>query len=91
VGHELKKTRPAVVISPDELNESLDTVIVAPMTTSATPAPFRVPLVFNGKKGLVLTDQIRTVDSQRLVRKLGRIAGKTLALTLHILQEMFIE
>jgi mRNA interferase MazF len=89
IGREIKKTRPALVVSPDELNSHLDTVIVSPMTTGALPAPFRVPLVFQGKKGLVLVDQVRAVDKERLLRRVGRISGRLLAQTLEVLQEMF--
>ena len=91
VKREMKKTRPALIVSPDELNAHLDTVIVSPMTTGGTSAPFRIPLVFDGKKGLILADQIRAVDKERLLRKAGRVPGKTLAQTLRVLQEMFIE
>lgn len=91
VGREIKKTRPGLVVSPDELNESLETIIVLPMTTAASPAPFRVSVVFGGKTGLILPDQIRAVDRQRLVRRIGRVSGKTLVATLRLLQEMFAE
>ena len=91
IGREIKKTRPALVVSPDELNVDLETVIVSPMSTGGLPAPFRISLVFQGKKGLIFADQIRTVDKQRLLHRVGRIPGKTLAQTLKILQEMFVE
>lgn len=91
IGHETKKTRPAVIISPDELNQSLATVIVAPMTTSSLNRPYRVPVVFGGKKGLVLIEQIRAVDKDRLVKRVGRVPGKTLVESLRTLQEMFAE
>jgi mRNA interferase MazF len=91
VGREIKKTRPALVMSPDELNESLDTVIVAPMTTGATRAPYRVPVVFESKRGLILVEQMRAVDRQRLVRRVGRVSGKVLSASLHVVVEMFTE
>lgn len=75
IGHEVKKTRPAVVVSPDELNDLLSTVIVAPMTTARLKAPYRVPIVFGGKKGLVLAKQLRAVDKERLLRRVGRVPG----------------
>ena len=91
VGSEIQKTRPCVVVSPDEMNAHLRTVIVAPMTTGSRPAAFRVPLSFQGKKGLIVLDQIRTVDKGRLAKRLGAVSAKTLALTLAALQEVFTE
>jgi mRNA interferase MazF len=91
VGREMRKTRPAVIVSPSELHDHLQTVLVAPMTTAGFPAPFRIPLVFKGKSGLVLPDQIRAVDRQRLVKRVGRLQAKTLAATLRVLQELFAE
>ena len=91
VGREIKKTRPAVVVSPDELNEFLDTAIVSPMTSGSSPAPFRVPIAFENKPGLILVEQLRAVDKQRLVRRVGRISGRALVETLRVLQEMFAE
>jgi mRNA interferase MazF len=91
VGHEIKKTRPCVVISPDEMNHHIRTVIVAPMTTRGRSYPTRVPCKLKGKSGQVVLDQLRTVDSVRLVRKLGRIGQKTGTEVLAVLQEMFAE
>jgi mRNA interferase MazF len=71
VGSEIQKTRPCVIISPPEMHDHLRTVIVAPMTTGSRVAGFRVPVSFQGKEGLVLLDQIRTVDKRRLVKPLG--------------------
>ncbi len=71
VGSEIRKTRPCVIISPSDLHNHLRTVIVAPMTTGSRAAPFRVPVTFQGKAGLMLLDQIRTVDKSRLVKWLG--------------------
>lgn len=73
VGSEIKKTRPCVIISPNELNRHLATVIVAPMTTKGRTYPTRVPCVFEGKAGEIVLDQLRTVDRTRLVKRLGRI------------------
>ncbi len=87
----LDKIRPAAVVSPSELHDHLQTVLVAPMTTAGFPAPFRIPLVFKGKHGLLLPDQIRAVDRQRLVKKIGKLQPKTLASTLRVLQELFAE
>jgi mRNA interferase MazF len=91
VGSEIQKTRPCVIISPPEMHDYLRTVMVAPMTTGSLPAPFRIELNFAGKTGLILLDQIRTIDKQRLVRRLGTIDLKTLSNTLTRLREMFEE
>lgn len=89
VGSDIRKSRPCVVISPPELNDHLRTVIVAPMTSKGFPAPFRVTIMHGGTKGLILLDQLRTVDKPRLVKKLGAVSRKTLASTLGTLQEVF--
>jgi mRNA interferase MazF len=88
-GSEIRKTRPCVIISPPEIHEHLRTVIVAPMTTGSRPAPFRIPLTFQGVSGLVLLDQIRTLDKSRLTRRLGAIPTATLTATLAGLREVF--
>jgi mRNA interferase MazF len=88
-GGEIQKTRPCVVVSPDELNAYLRTFIVAPLTTGGHPYPFRVPCRFEGRAGYVVIDQIRTVDRERLVRRLGKVSPSTLGRVLTILQEMF--
>jgi len=88
-GSEIRKTRPCVVVSPDELNVHLRTVIVAPLTTGGQKYPFRVPCRFAGKGGEVVVDQLRTVDHERLVRHLGRLSPPTFAHVLGTLQEMF--
>ena len=89
VGSEIQKTRPCVVVSPNEMNNHLRTVIVAPMTTGSRPAAFRVGLTFQGKQGLIVLDQIRTLDRARLVKRLGALRPQTLAVTLQTLQSMF--
>lgn len=89
IGSEIKKTRPCIVVSPQELNDHLRTVIVAPMTTKGRPAGFRVPITHNGKKGLILLDQIRSIDKLRLVKKIGKSNSKTLSASLSVLQEAF--
>jgi len=89
VGSEIHKSRPCVVISPSELNDHLKTVIVAPMTSQGFQAPFRISLTFQGTTGLVLLDQLRTIDKSRLIKKLGRLQPKTLTATLQKLQELF--
>ncbi|HEX7323910.1 MAG TPA: type II toxin-antitoxin system PemK/MazF family toxin [Rhodanobacteraceae bacterium] len=89
VGSEIRKSRPCVVISPREMHDYLRTVIVAPMTTGSRPAPFRVGIRFQGKSGLILLDQIRTLDQSRLVKRLGNVRPATLAALLRTLQEVF--
>jgi len=91
IGAQIQKTRPCVVVSPPEMHDLLRTVTVAPMTTGGHPAPYRIPLRFHGKDGLILLDQMRTLDKQRLVRRLGVVSGATLRLTLATLREMFEE
>lgn len=88
-GSEIRKTRPCLVVSPDELNQHLRTVIVAPMTTGGQAYPWRVRCRFRDRSGFVAIDQLRTVDSERLVKRLGRISPGTLATVLATLQEMF--
>ena len=88
-GGEIQKTRPCVVVSPDELNAYLRTFIVAPLTTGGHPYPFRIPCRFEGRAGYIVIDQIRTVDRERLVRWLGKLSSSTLGRVLAILQEMF--
>jgi mRNA interferase MazF len=88
-GGEIQKTRPCVIVSPDELNTYLRTFIVAPLTTGGHPYPFRVPCRFENRSGYVVIDQIRVVDRERLVRRLGKLSPSTLGRVLAILQEMF--
>ena len=89
VGREIQKTRPCLIVSPDEMNHRVSTVIVAPMTTKGQQYPTRVSCRFKGKRGLVVLDQIRTVDQSRLVKKLGRLDNTTSTQVLNILQRMF--
>jgi mRNA interferase MazF len=91
LGSEIQKTRPCLVISPDELNQYLRTVIVAPMTTGGRAYPWRVPCRFQRQSGFVALDQLRTVDAERLVRSLGRLTPQTVTTVLRRLQEMFAE
>ncbi|WP_254964322.1 MULTISPECIES: type II toxin-antitoxin system PemK/MazF family toxin [unclassified Cyanobium] len=88
-GQEIRKTRPCVFVSPDELNAHMGTFIVAPLTTGAHPYPFRVPCLFQGKGGHVVPDQLRRVDRERLVQRLGILPNDTLFQLLTILQAMF--
>lgn len=89
VGSEIQKTRPWAIISPPEMHDHLRTTLAAPMTTGSRPAPFRIPVHFDGKDGLILLDQIRALDKIRLVKKLGAIDSLTLGSALVTLQEIF--
>ncbi|MBE9203981.1 type II toxin-antitoxin system PemK/MazF family toxin [Synechocystis salina LEGE 06099] len=91
VGSEIKKTRPCVVISPDEMNRYIATVIVAPMTTKGKSYPTRVSCKFDGKAGQIVLDQMRTVDKTRLIKKLGLVDADTQSKLLTVLAEMFAE
>jgi mRNA interferase MazF len=91
VGSEIRKTRPCVVISPDEMNTHVQTVIVAPMTTKGRLYPTRVQCTFQGKRGQVVLDQIRTVDRARLVKRLGRLSAEHSGEVLAVLGEMFAD
>ena len=88
-GSEIRKTRPCVIVSPDELNSHLRTFIVAPLTTGGHPYPFRVRCTFDGKDGYVVADQLRAVDRERLAKHLGRLSDTTLNELLGVLQAMF--
>ena len=88
-GSEIKKTRPCVVVSPNEINHNIKTVIIAPMTTSGKSYPTRVPVEFQGKKGMIVLDQIRTIDKSRLLKKVGKVKKNTAEKTAAVLQEMF--
>jgi mRNA interferase MazF len=88
-GHEIKKTRPALIVSPDETNRHIETVIVAPMTTKGRAYPTRLPVKFQRKTGQVVLDQLRTVDKSRLVKRLGRLSQTTTERVLALLAEMF--
>lgn len=90
-GREIRKTRPCLIVSPDELNTHLSTFLVAPMTTGGHPYPFRIPCRFEKKDGFIVLDQVRAVDRLRLIKKVGRIAPATLSKALGVLQEMFTE
>jgi mRNA interferase MazF len=91
IGGEIQKTRPCMVISPPEINEHLPTMIVAPLTSGSRPAPFRVATTFAGKSGLLLLEQIRAVDTRRLVKKVGHIDRQTLSAALAVLRSLFAE
>ena len=89
IGSEIQKTRPCLIISPDDMNRFARTAIVAPMTTKGQNYPSRVSCRFRGKAGQVVLDQIRTIDRSRLVRKLGKISASVAGQVLDVLQRMF--
>jgi mRNA interferase MazF len=89
LGSEIRKTRPCVIVSPDELNIHLRTAIVAPMTTGGQAYPWRVGCQFQRRRGFVALDQVRTIDMERLVKRLGRLSPDTVTAVLRGLQEMF--
>lgn len=90
LGSEIRKSRPCLIVSPDELNQYLRTAIVAPMTTAGQAYPWRVPCRFQNRAGFVALNQLRTVDRERLIKRLGRLAPATVAAVLGGLQEMFV-
>ncbi len=89
VGSEIKKTRPCLIISPNEMNRHIQTVIVAPMTTAGKDYPTRVPCTFKKKMGQIVLDQIRTIDKKRLIKKLGMIDPGTQSEVISVLQRLF--
>ena len=89
VGSEICKSRPCVIVSPDEMNRYVRTVVVAPLTTAGRPYPSRVPVRFAGKDGRVVVDQLRTVDKARLARQLGALEAREAATVLEVLREFF--
>ncbi len=91
IGSEIQKTRPCLIISPDEMNTYIKTVIVAPMTTKGRQYPTRVDCIFETKEGQIVLDQIRTVDKNRLIKKIGVLDPKTRSKVLSVLQELFAE
>lgn len=91
IGHEIKKSRPCVIISPDEMNRYISTVIVAPMTTQSRPYPTCVSVRFGGKDGWVVLDQIRTVDKRRLIKNMGNLDDKTIQQIKSILKETLVD
>ena len=91
IGHEIKKTRPCVIISPDEMNQHISTVIIAPMTTKSHAYPTRIQVTFKGKKGWIVLDQLRTIDKCRIIKKTGKISSGKIACVKNILKEMLVD
>ena len=91
IGHEIKKARPCVIISPNEMNKNISTVIIAPLTTQSHFYPTRTPLKFTGKEALIVLDQLRTVDRKRLIKKLGKIEQVIINQVKSIIKEMLVD
>ncbi len=91
IGHEIKKSRPCVIISPDEMNKYISTVIIAPMTSKSHSYPTRVPIKFMGQNGWIVLDQLRTVDKKRLIKKFGRLSQKTINKIKSVIKEMLVD
>ncbi len=89
IGREIKKTRPCLIVSPNEMNAHIDTVIIAPMTTKGRAYPTRIAVRFQAKDGQIVLDQLRTVDKARLVKRLGVIGPATQTAVLNVLSAMF--
>jgi mRNA interferase MazF len=88
-GSEIRKTRPCLIVSPDSMNNHLRTITAMPLTSGSQPAPFRIAIRFQGKDGLLLADQVRTLDRRRLIKRLGKVSATTLTAALTVLREMF--
>lgn len=91
IGHEIKKSRPCVIISPDEMNKYISTVIIAPMTSKSHSYPTRIPIKFMGKNGWIVLDQLRTVDKKRLIKKFGRLDQKTTDKIKSVIKQMLVD
>ena len=91
IGHEIKKARPCVIISPDEMNKNISTVIIAPMTTQSHFYPTRIPLKFTGKEAWIVLDQLCTVDRKRLIKKLGKIEQGIINRVKSVIKEMLVD
>lgn len=91
IGHEIKKSRPCLVISPSQMNDHLHTLIIAPMTTKSHVYPTRIPISFASKSGWIVLDQIRTIDKQRVIKHLGKPDYKVLAKVRSVIKEMLVD
>lgn len=91
LGHEIRKSRPCVILSPDEMNAHIATVLISPMTTKSHPYPSRVPVTFQNTPGWIVLDQIRAVDKRRLRKRLGSLESKAISQVKAVIQEMLVE
>jgi len=91
IGHEIQKTRPCLIVSPDEMNQSIQTVIIAPMTTKSHKYPTRIQVTVQNKKGWIVLDQIRTIDKKRILTEIGKINSETIKEVKIIIKEILVE
>ena len=91
IGSEIKKTRPCVIISPNELNHNINTIIIAPLTSSPKNYPTRVPFSFNGQKSLIVLDQLRTIDKMRILKQIGILDESTILKIKIVITEMLVD
>ena len=91
MGHEIRKTRPCVIISPDEMNSFISTIIIAPLTTKSHPYPTRVPIELQGKQGWIVLDQIRAIDKQRIIKKIGKLNRNKIHHVKSLIKEMLVD
>ena len=91
VGNEIKKTRPCLVVSPDEMNRNIQTVIISPMTTKSHKYPTRIPVSIQNKKGWIVLDQIKTIDNKRIIKKIGKINNDTITQVKGVIKEMLVD
>ena len=91
IGHEIKKTRPCVIISPNEMNQNIATIIIAPMTTKSHVYPTRIPLTFKGKNGWIVLDQLRTIDKCRIIKKIGKLNSQKIIEVKNVINEMLVK
>ncbi len=91
IGSEMKKTRPAVIISPNEMNKSLNTIVIAPITSSSKSYPTRIEISANKTKGWIVLDQLRTIDRQRIIKKLDHLSSSNIVKLKSVLKEIFVD
>lgn len=91
LGSEIQKTRPCVIVSPNEMNKHLNTIVISPMTSSLKEYPTRIPVTHNEKKGMIAIDQIRTVDKKRIIKVLGKLSKAEIKMTKEVIKEAFVD
>ncbi len=91
LGSEIQKTRPCVIVSPNEMNKYLNTIVISPMTSSLNEYPTRIPVNHNDKKGMIAIDQIRTIDKKRIIKLLGKLSKTEIKMTKEVLKETFVD
>lgn len=91
LGSEIQKTRPCVIISPNEMNKHLNTIVVSPMTSNLKEYPTRIPVNYQDKKGMIAIDQIRTIDKRRIIKQLGKLSSAEIKMTKEVIKETFVD